>query len=31
MIVVNIPEFILHVMDGKKELFDMSVVWTGGS
>ncbi len=26
MIVVNIPEFILHVKDGAKKLFDMNVV-----
>jgi murein L,D-transpeptidase YcbB/YkuD len=26
LIIVNIPEFMLHVYDGKKELFDMVVV-----
>jgi L,D-transpeptidase YcbB len=26
LIIVNIPEFILHVMDGKKKVFDMVVV-----
>ena len=26
MIVVNIPEFILHVKDGKQKIFDMNVV-----
>ena len=26
LIVVNIPEFILHVYDGKNKVFDMTVV-----
>ena len=26
MILVNIPEFVLHVMDGKNKVFDMNVV-----
>ncbi len=26
MVLVNIPEFVLHVMDGKKKVFDMNVV-----